>query len=78
MVMYLTVQETAEYLNMDLTTVSALVLQGRIRAIHDGEQYLINKEQFTTHFEQVEKYRMMIEEYLNTPIPEDMDVKDED
>lgn len=76
--MYLTVQETAEYLNMDITTVSAFVLQGRIRALHDGEQYLINKEQFTTHFEQVEKYRMMIEEYLATPIPEDIDVKDED
>ncbi|WP_010651490.1 excisionase family DNA-binding protein [Oceanobacillus massiliensis] len=76
--MYLTVQDTAEYLSMDETKVSALVLQGRIRAIHDGEQYLINKEQFTTHFEQVEKYRLMIEEYLSEPIPEDIDVKDED
>ncbi|WP_337020514.1 excisionase family DNA-binding protein, partial [Oceanobacillus massiliensis] len=72
------VQDTAEYLSMDETKVSALVLQGRIRAIHDGEQYLINKEQFTTHFEQVEKYRLMIEEYLSEPIPEDIDVKDED
>ncbi|WP_067725292.1 excisionase family DNA-binding protein [Oceanobacillus damuensis] len=76
--MYLTVQETAEYLSMDETKVSALVLQGRIRAIHDGEQYLINKSQFTTHFEQVEKYRLMIEEFLSEPIPDDIDVKDED
>ncbi|MFC4024769.1 excisionase family DNA-binding protein [Oceanobacillus longus] len=76
--MYLSVQDTAEYLSMDETKVSALVLQGRIRAIHDGEQYLINKAQFTTHFEQVEKYRLMIDEYLNEPIPEDIDVKDED
>jgi excisionase family DNA binding protein len=76
--MYLTVQETAEYLSMDEKKVSAFVLQGRIRAIHDGEQYLINKEQFTTHFEQVEKYRLMIDEYLSEPIPEDIDVKDED
>lgn len=76
--MYLTVQETAEYLSMDERKVSAFILQGRIRAIHDGEQYLINKEQFTTHFEQVEKYRLMIEEYLSEPIPEDIDVKDED
>ena len=76
--MYLSVQETAEYLSMDETKLSALVLQGRIRAIHDGEQYLINKAQFTTHFEQVEKYRLMIEDYLHEPIPEDIDVKDED
>ncbi|KKE78746.1 excisionase family DNA-binding protein [Oceanobacillus caeni] len=76
--MYLTVQETADYLSMPVTKVSALVLQGRIRAIHDGEQYLINQNQFTTHFEQVEKYRLMIQEYLNEPIPDDIDVKDED
>lgn len=63
---------------MPVTKVSALVLQGRIRAIHDGEQYLINQNQFTTHFEQVEKYRLMIQEYLNEPIPDDIDVKDED
>lgn len=76
--MYLSIQETAEYLSLPVTKVSALVLQGRIRAVHDGEQYLINKDQFTTHFEQVEKYRFMIQEYLNEPIPEDIDVKDED
>lgn len=76
--MYLTIQETADYLSMPETKISAFVLQGRIRAIHDGEQYLINQNQFTTHFEQVEKYRMMIQEYLNEPIPDDIDVKDED
>ncbi len=76
--MYLSVKETADYLSMDEAKVSALILQGRIRALHDGEQFLVNKEQFTTHFEQVEKYRLMIQEYLNEPIPEDIDVKDED
>lgn len=76
--MYQTIDEIAEYLSMDSTKVSALVLQGRIRAVHDGNQYLINKEQFTTHFEQVEKYRKMIQDYLAEPIPEDIDVHDED
>lgn len=76
--MYVTVPELAEYLSMSESKVKSLVLQGRIRAIYDGEQYLVNKEQFSTHFEQVEKYRMMIQEYLNEPIPEDIDVKDED
>lgn len=76
--MYLTISETAEYLSIEESKVKALVLQGRIRSIHDGEQYLINKVQFTTHFEQIEKYRKMIQDYLNEPIPEDIDVNDED
>ncbi|WP_099157659.1 excisionase family DNA-binding protein [Virgibacillus ndiopensis] len=76
--MYLTIKETAEYLSVNESKIKALILQSRIRTVHDGEQYLINKEQFTTHFDQVEKYRKMIEEYLSEPIPEDIDVKDED
>jgi excisionase family DNA binding protein len=76
--MYVTIPELAEYLSMNEAKVRSFVLQGRIRAIYDGEQYLINKNQFSTHFEQVEKYRLMIQEYLNEPIPEDIDVKDED
>ncbi|API91360.1 MULTISPECIES: excisionase family DNA-binding protein [Virgibacillus] len=76
--MYMTIPETAEYLSIDEKQIHALVLQGRIRAVHDGEQFLINSEQFQTHFEQVEKYRAMIQDYLNEPIPEDLDVKDED
>ncbi|WP_339216870.1 excisionase family DNA-binding protein [Ornithinibacillus sp. FSL M8-0202] len=76
--MYVTIPELAEYLSMNEAKVKSLVLQGKIRAIHDGEQFLVNKTQFTTHLEQVKKYRLMIQEYLNTPIPEDVDVKDED
>ena len=76
--MYQTVEETAAFLSMEASQIRALVLQGRIRAIHDGEQYLINKEQFQTHLEQVEKYRKMMQDYLSEPIPEDIDVKDED
>ncbi|MEW9676921.1 helix-turn-helix domain-containing protein [Lentibacillus sp. L22] len=76
--MYLTIKETAEYLSLDEQRVRAFVLQGRIHSVHDGEQYLINNTQFTTYFEQVEKYKKMIEEYLSEPIPEDIDVKDED
>ncbi|MFS0674573.1 excisionase family DNA-binding protein [Ornithinibacillus sp. 179-J 7C1 HS] len=76
--MYVTIPELAEYLSINEAKVKSLVLQGKIRAIHDGEQFLVNKTQFTTHLEQVEKYRLMIQEYLSTPIPEDIDVKDED
>lgn len=76
--MYLTVKETAEYLSIEESKIKAFVFQNRIRAIFDGEQYLINKEQFTTHFDQIEKYKKLIQAYLNEPIPEDIDIKDED
>jgi excisionase family DNA binding protein len=76
--LYLTIKEAAEYLSLSESYIESLIRQKRIRAIHDGEQYLINKEQFNTHLEQMEKYKKLVEEILNEPIPEDLDVKDED
>lgn len=76
--MFVTIKEAAQYLNMKESTLEALIQQKRIRAIFDGEQYLLNKEQFNTHIEQMEKYKKLVEEILNEPIPEDIDVKDED
>ncbi|WP_205602704.1 helix-turn-helix domain-containing protein [Bacillus tropicus] len=76
--LYITVEEAAEYLNLPKTYIEELIQQKKIRALFDGEQYLLNKEQFNTHLEQMEKYKQLVEEILNEPIPEDMDVKDED
>ncbi|MBJ8026837.1 helix-turn-helix domain-containing protein [Bacillus cereus group sp. N21] len=76
--LYITVKEAAEYLNIPESYIEELVQQKRIRAVYDGEQYLLNKEQFNAHLEQMEKYKQLVEEILNEPIPEDMDVKDED
>jgi len=76
--MYLTLKETAEYLSLSEDQIENLIAEKKIRALFDGEQYLINKDQFKTHFEQLEKYKALIEEYLKEPIPEDIDVKDED
>ncbi|HHT7236332.1 MULTISPECIES: helix-turn-helix domain-containing protein [Bacillus] len=76
--LYITVEEAAEYLKLPKSYVEDLIQQKKIRALFDGEQYLINKEQFNTHLEQMEKYKQLVEEILNEPIPEDMDVKDED
>ncbi|CAM4038879.1 excisionase family DNA-binding protein [Mesobacillus thioparans] len=76
--MYLTVKETAEYLSMPEAQVENLVFQRKIRAIHDGEQYLIYKDQFNTHLKQVEKYKKLVEEIMNEPVPDDIDIKDED
>ncbi|HWO97211.1 MAG TPA: excisionase family DNA-binding protein [Bacillus sp. (in: firmicutes)] len=76
--MYLTIKELAEYLSLSESYIKNLVLQGQIRAVHDGKQYLVNKEQFNNHLEQMEMYKKLIAEYLSEPIPEDLDVKDED
>jgi excisionase family DNA binding protein len=76
--MYLTIKETSEYLSLPKETVKNLILQKKIRVLYDGEQYLIYKDQFQTHFEQLEKYKKLMDEYIKEPIPEDIDVKDED
>ena len=74
----MTIEETAEYLAVPEEAVKSLIQKKKIRALFDGEQYLIYKEQFATHLKQVEKYKQLLEEYLNEPIPESIDVKDED
>ena len=76
--MYLTVKETAEYLSMPESYIEGLIIQNKIRTVYDGEQYLIFKEQFNTHLEQMEKYKKQLADYYSEPIPEDIDVKDED
>lgn len=76
--LYITIEEAAEYLNLPKSYIEELIQQKKVRALFDGEQYLLNKEQFNTHLEQMEKYKQLVEEILNEPIPEDMDVKDED
>lgn len=75
---YLNLNEAAEYLSISEEKLKRLIVQGRVRAIHDGNQYLLNKEQFNTHLSQMEKYKELAEEYYNEPIPEDRDIKDED
>ncbi|ATH91915.1 hypothetical protein ACH95_18415 [Bacillus glycinifermentans] len=76
--MYVTIKETAEYLSLSEAYIEQLIREKKIRAVHDGRQFLINKEQFSTHLEQMEKYKELVEAILNEPIPEDPDVKDED
>jgi glucose-6-phosphate isomerase len=75
---YLTIQETAAYLELPEAFIREKVLEGRIRAVHNGEEYLINKDQFNHHLEQIKKLKAFLEEWRNEPVPESYDVKDED
>ncbi|WP_404405917.1 excisionase family DNA-binding protein [Jeotgalibacillus malaysiensis] len=76
--MYLTTKELAAYLDMSEQSILQLIYENKIKAVHDGQQYLINKEQFNQHLKQVEKVKELIDEWKNEPIPESHDVKDED
>ncbi|MCP3029218.1 excisionase family DNA-binding protein [Halobacillus sp. A5] len=76
--MYLTVKETAQYLDVSEEYVEHLIREKKVRCLHDGEQYLVNNDQFDGYFEQIEKYRDMMQEYLNEPLPQDPNIKDED
>ena len=76
--MYKTIEETAIDLGMPEEQVLRYVYEGRIRSVYDGEQLLINSNQFNSYFEQLERIKEEIEIWRNTPIPEDIDVKDED
>ena len=76
--MYLTLKEASELLEIPEPYIENLIFHKKIRAIHDGEQFLVNKEQFDTHLNQLQKYKLEVEEILSEPLPEDIDVKDED
>ncbi|MEG0381525.1 MAG: DNA-binding protein [Kurthia sp.] len=76
--MYKTIEETALDINMPQSQVMRYVMEGRIHSVYDGEQLLINSQQFDRYFEQLEQLKHEIEIWKNTPIPEDIDIKDED
>ena len=76
--MYKSVEDTAVDLGMPQSQVLQYIYNGQIRAVFDGEQFLINSAQFDTYHEQLARIKEEIEIWKNTPIPEDMDVKDED
>lgn len=76
--MYKTVTETAKDISMPVSQVMRYVLEGRIRSVHDGEQFLISSDQFIRYHEQLQRIKEEIEIWKNTPIPEDIDIKDED
>ncbi|WP_078555181.1 excisionase family DNA-binding protein [Bacillus alkalicellulosilyticus] len=76
--MYITVDELAEFLNVTPEYLQEQIRVGNLTAVHDGKEYLVNKEQFRWHKEQIEKRIIEFRLAENEEIPEDVDVKDED
>ena len=76
--MYKTIEETAEYLELSIDTVLRLVRQKQIRFVVVGEEILINSNQFELFLKERKKQLEEYQRYLDEPIPDDIDVKDED
>lgn len=76
--MFKTIEETAADIGMPEYQILQYIHSGRIKAMHDGEQFLINSQQFDLYHQQLERIKEEIEIWRNTPIPEDVDIKDED
>ncbi len=76
--MYLTLEETADYLDIEISEVYRLVREKQIRTVSDGEELFINDQQFNLYLKSLEEYKLEIQDYLNELPPEDIDIKDED
>lgn len=76
--MYVTVKELAEFLHLSPDYVDQQIKNGNIRAVYDGEQYLVNKDLFKMTRENIEKQILQWKEEQLQDIPPDIDVKDED
>lgn len=76
--MYITVKETADYLQLPVSFILEKIAEGRIRAVHNGEEYMINKQQFNHFLDQLVKLKAEWEKEKDEPIAESYDYKDED
>jgi excisionase family DNA binding protein len=75
---YVTVKELANYLDLPEEYVIQQIRLGNVRAIFDGENYLLNQNQFLWHKEQLDSKRKQLALEAEEPIAEDWDAKDED
>lgn len=76
--MYLTIEQTAEYLNIPVSEIMRLIREKQIRVLRVDDEIIIYREQFNLFLKEMEKQKLARDEYLQTPIPEDPDIKDED
>lgn len=76
--MYVTVTELADYLGLPSEYIEQQIQLGHVKAVFDGRHFLLNKEQFVWHKEQIDKKRRQHALEQEEPLPEDWDAKDED
>lgn len=76
--MYLTIEQTAEFLDVPESEIYRLIREKQVRYLTIDDQILLYKEQFNLFLKARERQIEAYQDYLNTPIPEDKDIKDED
>ena len=76
--MYQTIEGIAEYLEVDISYVLYLIREKQISTITVDDEVLINRSQFDFFIKQRQKMVEEYQKYLDEPIPEDIDIKDED
>ena len=76
--MYLTIEQTAEFLEVPVSGIYRLIREKQVRYLKVDDQVLLYQEQFSLFLKERDQQQVAYEEYLNTPIPEDKDIKDED
>ena len=76
--MYQTIEGIAEYLEVDIVYVLYLIREKQISTITVDDEVLINRSQFDFFLKQRQKMIEEYQKYLDEPIPEDIDIKDED
>lgn len=76
--MYQTIEGIAEYLEVDIAYVTQLIRDKQITTVTVDGEVLINNDQFDFFIKQRQKLLEDYQKYLDEPIPEDIDIKDED
>lgn len=76
--LYVTIKEVVEYLDIPEKFIVEKIREGIIRTVSDGEQLLVNKNQFDRHLKLMKKRLEEFKQEKNEPLPEDYDYKDED
>lgn len=76
--MYYTVQQTAENLEIELGYLMYLIQTKQVKTVEVDGEVLLNSAQFDFFLKQRERLLEEYQKYLDEPIPEDIDIKDED
>lgn len=76
--MYLTPEETAEFLEVPVSEIYRLIREKQVRYLTVDDQVLLYQEQFNLFLKERKRQLEAYQDYLNTPIPEDKNIKDED
>lgn len=76
--MYLTIEETASYLDVSINDVLRWIHDRQVRFVSVDDVILLNQDQFDFFLKQREKAIKEYQTFLDTPLPDDIDIKDED